>query len=209
MVQPLGVDTDLFHPGRADPQGLRRTLGLAPDTRMLGFAGRPAREKNIDVILEAADRLGAPYHLLLIGAGAGSRPQPNATVLDYRRDPKEVARLIASCDAFVHANAQEAFGLVVLEAMACGLPIVGVGSGGVSELVDEAVGQLAEYPIAADLAEAIDALFQRDMGALSRAARERVERRHGWNSTFEGLSGLYGRLCEASAARPEMLAGWC
>jgi alpha-1,6-mannosyltransferase len=209
MVQPLGVDTDLFHPGRADPQGLRRTLGLHRDTRLLVFAGRPAREKNIDVILEAAERLGDPYHLLLVGAGAVSRPQPNATFLDYRRDPKEVARLIASCDAFVHANAQEPFGLVVLEAMACGLPIVGVGSGGISELVDEAVGQLAEQPVASDLADAIEALFQRDIKALSAAARDRAERRHGWNSTFEGLSGLYGRLCEASAARPEMLAGWC
>ena len=47
---------------------------------------------------------------------------------------REVARIVASCDAFVHANDREIFGLVVLEAMACGLPVVGVESGGVSEL---------------------------------------------------------------------------
>ncbi len=175
----LGVDTDLFHPGRADrsgpapdarpfsrhaPAGLRRPAGAREEYRRDPRGGRTARRA---------------YHLVLIGAGAQSKPQPNASFLDYRKDPQEVARLIASCDAFVHANAQEPFGLVVLEAMACGLPMVGVGSGGVAELVDHEVGQLAAHPTPAALAEAIDALFQRDFSALSLAARERAVRRHG------------------------------
>ncbi len=194
-VQPLGVDTDVFRPDRADPEGLRAELGLPASTRLLIFAGRPAREKNIDVILDAAARLGPDYHLVLVGAGAGARPQANASFLDYRCESREVARLLASCDAFVHANPLEPFGLVVLEAMACGLPVVGVESGGVSELVDEAVGQLAARASADALAEAIEGLFARDLGAVRASARRRAVERHGWRCTFERMADLYGELC--------------
>ena len=181
---------------------MRTELGLAPSTRLLVFAGRPAREKNIEVLLDAVARLGRDYHLILVGAGAGARPQENATFLDYRRDPQEVARLLASCDAFVHANDREPFGLVVLEALACGLPVVGVEAGGVSELVDEAVGQLARRATPEALAEAIEALFARDQAPLRSAARERAVNRHGWGCTFERLAALYADLSGERAVTP-------
>ena len=193
-VQGLGVDTDLFNPGCADPQRLRRQLGLKPSTRLLVFAGRPAREKNIDVLLDAVARLGSDYHLLLIAAGASARPQSNATCLGYQSDPRDVARLLASCDAFVHANHQEPFGLVALEAMACGLPMVGIASGGIAEIVDESVGQLAARATPQAFAEAVEALFRRDLPAIAAAARARAVARHGWRATFEGLADLYDDL---------------
>ena len=56
-VQPLGVDTQLFCPSRRDPDGLRAQLGLSADTKLLVFAGRPAREKNVDVLLEAIQNI--------------------------------------------------------------------------------------------------------------------------------------------------------
>ena len=199
-VTPLGVDTDLFHPGRADRAGLRRQLGLSARARVLVFAGRPAREKNVEVLLDAVARLGGDYHLVLIAAGAGLRPQANATFLDYEPDPRAVARLMASCDAFVHANDQEPFGLIALEAMACGLPMVGVASGGIAEIVDESVGELARRAAPADLAEAVDALFDRDVRAVGEAARARAVARHGWNATFTDLSDLYDDL--AGHVRP-------
>jgi alpha-1,6-mannosyltransferase len=122
--------------------------------------------------------------------------------LNYVRDSKQLARLIASCDAFVHANDQEPFGLIVLEAMAAGLPVVGPSTGGVSELIDEEVGQPAREATAAGMAEAIDALFQRDLAALSLAARRRAEERHTWDRTFQGLMDAYGRLLGAPVAQP-------
>jgi len=198
-VQPLGVDTELFHPAHADREGLRKRLNIAPDARLLVFAGRAAREKNIEILLEAAARLGPHYHLLLVGAGAFATPQANATFLDYERDPRAVARLLASSDAFVHANDREPFGLVALEALACGLPVVGVASGGIGELLDETVGSLAPRATAGALAEAIDALFQRDLAAVGAAARARAVSRHSWDATFEALSALYGDLGGARA----------
>jgi alpha-1,6-mannosyltransferase len=198
-VLPLGVDTDLFHPRRADRAGLRLQLGLGARTRLLVFAGRAAREKNIEVLLGAAARLGPDYHLLLIGAGALARPQPNATFMDFVGEPEAVARLLASCDAFVHANDREPFGLVALEAMACGLPMVGVASGGIGELVDHQVGELADRATPAAMAEAIEALFERDLHLVGAAARRRAETRHSWNATFERLSLLYADLNARSA----------
>ena len=200
-VQPLGVDVELFHPARAEPGRVRRELGLKPSTRLLVFAGRPAREKNVDVILEAAAKLGAGWHLLLVGAGAQARPQANATFLDYVADPRDVARLLASCDAFVHANHQEPFGLVALEALACGLPLVGVASGGIAEIVDESVGQLAPHATAASLAEAVEALFARDWRAVGAAARARAVAHYGWDATFRGLTALYGELTGRPSAQ--------
>ena len=71
VVQPLGVEIDTFRPERADRAGLLKQLGLKSDARLLVFAGRPAREKNIDVLIRAVQKLGAPYHLVLVGAGMG------------------------------------------------------------------------------------------------------------------------------------------
>ncbi len=194
VALPLGVDTEVFHPDRADREAVRRELGLAAGERLLVFAGRPAREKRLDVLVEAAERLGDPYRLLLIGAGAGAPPSDRTIQLDYVRSPENLARLLASCDAFVHANDAEPFGLIVLEAMACGLPVVGVAAGGVAESVDEAVGALAARSDGRAMAEAIDALFGRDLEAVGRAARLRAEVRHGWNAVFERLSAIYARL---------------
>ena len=107
-IQPLGVDVDTFHPRRRDPARVRRELGLSNDTRLLVFAGRPAKEKNIDALIEAAQRLGDPYHLLLISAGGASEWRDgNVTALPYVGDPRALARVMSSCDAFVHANDQE------------------------------------------------------------------------------------------------------
>ena len=200
VALPLGVDVNLFQPNRADPGGLRARLGLAADRRLLVFAGRPAREKKLDVLVEAAAALGDPYTLLLVGAGPGAlATAPNVISLPYERDPASLARLLASCNAFVHANDAEPFGLVVLEAMACGLPVVGIGSGGVAESVDETVGQLAARSAAGPFAEAVSALFERDVVEVGRRARIRAVRRHGWDPVFERLTGVYGALTGGAA----------
>lgn len=193
-IQQLGVDTDLFHPARGDRARLLRRLGLPSATRLLVFAGRPAREKNIDAMVAAVERLGAPYRLLLIGAGKEAAWSPSVINLDFERDPVRLAALLASCDAALHANENEIFGLFVLEAMAAGLPVVGSQRGGVGELIDAQVGQPARNVEPRGLAEAIEALFARDLAALSAAARRRAETRHGWDATFEALTRLYGQL---------------
>ena len=194
VIRPLGVEIATFRPDRRDRDWLLKRLGLPADARLLCFAGRPAREKNIDVLIEAVQKLGAPYHLVLVGAGAGMPAEDRVIALPYERDPKAVARIIASCDAFVHANDKEPFGLIVLEAMACGRPVVGVNAGGVAETVNDRVGQLARSADPDEYAQAIEALFERDIEAIGAAARVHTVEQFAWNRVFEDLCMVYGEV---------------
>ncbi|WP_298163024.1 glycosyltransferase [Brevundimonas sp.] len=194
VIRPLGVEIDTFRPDRRDRDWLLKKLGLPASARLLCFAGRPAREKNIDVLIEAVQKLGAPYHLVLVGAGQGMPAEDRVIALPYERDPRAVARIIASCDAFVHANDKEPFGLIVLEAMACGRPVVGVNAGGVAETVNDSVGQLSRSADPDDYAQAIEALFARDIEAIGAAARVHTVERFSWNRVFEDLCMTYGEV---------------
>ena len=194
-VQPLGVDTDFFQPSAEARDSVRAQLGLAANERLLVFAGRAAREKNVTLLVETLDLLGAPYRLLLIGAGARLPFHPRIACVDFETDQRRLVRWLAGADAFVHANDQEPFGLVALEALACGLPVVAPPTGGVAETVDDTVGQRAHAATPQAFAEAIEALFERDLVAIGQAARLRAEARFGWNGVFPRLMALYGELC--------------
>jgi alpha-1,6-mannosyltransferase len=205
--QPLGVDTETFHPERRDPH-LRRQLGIPDEARLLIFAGRFSAEKNLPLLLKTFRKLGAPYHLLLVGGGMRMRPQKNVTVLGYQPNEKKLARLIASCDALVHAGSQETFGLVVLEAMACGIPVVGLEAGGVAELVSDRHGVLARREGVGELAEAIEGLYGLDLSRLGAQAREAAVGLYGWGEVMRSLLSLYRYrvLCSWSAAVREVYA---
>lgn len=199
-IQPLGVDIETSTPRAYDP-GLRLTLGIPAEARLLVFAGRMSAEKRIQDLAAAAKLLGRPYHLLLVGGPSRRRIAPNITLLEYQEDPRQLARILASCDVFVHAGDQETFGLVVLEAMACGLPIVAARSGALEELVDPSFGETFCGRDPQDLVTAVDRLHERDLAALGRAARRRAES-YSWDAAFTQLIGRYWRLMAASGSTP-------
>jgi alpha-1,6-mannosyltransferase len=191
--QPLGVDAEVFHPARRSA-ALRECLGLPEQARVLVYAGRFAPEKNLPVLLQAFARLGAPYHLLLIGGERRARPAANVTMLPYRRDSLELAQWMASADALVHAGTKETFGLVILEAMACGRPVVAARAGAFPEFIDEGVGMLAEPNCADSMADAVTALYERDLDAVGAAARARVLRHFTWHRAFHTQMAAYASL---------------
>jgi alpha-1,6-mannosyltransferase len=193
VYQPLGVDAEIFHPKRRST-GLRKKLGLPANARLLVYAGRFAGEKNLPVLLQAFARLGAPYHLLMVGGNRRARPTSNVTILPYRRDSLDLAGWLASADALVHAGTKETFGLVVLEAMACGRPVVAARASAIPEFVDESVGMLTEPCSASSLADAIATLYERDLDAIGRTARERVLRRFTWQKSFQAQMMAYASL---------------
>lgn len=192
-LQPLGVDTEIFSPQRRTLD-LRRMLRLADNTRLLVYAGRFSSEKNIEVLHNALQILGERYHLLLIGGEQHGQPAANITVLPYRSDSIELACWIASCDALVHAGCSETFGLVIIEALACGRPVVGARAGAVPEHVDETVGMLAPPNDAPGMATAIAALYERDLDALGRAARQRAVQRYTWSRALPLLLAHYAAV---------------
>jgi alpha-1,6-mannosyltransferase len=206
--QPLGVDVDTFHPSRRG-RDLLVELGLPRGTRLLAFAGRFATEKNIPVLTQCFRRLGEPYHLLLIG-GDEARREDNVTRIPYCRDNHELASLLASADAFVHAGEHETFGLVVLEAMACGRPVVALRAGALPEIVESNAGVLADphanpEATAANLAAAIHSLFERDLDAVGAAARRHVESNYSWSRALQGLMSRY--QAAVGARRPLPVGG--
>lgn len=189
-VQQLGVDLRTFQPSCRDP-GLRRALGLEESTRLMIFAGRGSREKNLPDLLETARRLGPPYHLLLVGSDMPRRVPDNVTVIDHFCPQEQVARLMASSDLLLHAGDHETFGLIALEAMACGIPVVAVRAGALAEIVPLCGGRLCPPHNPAAMARAVRELFEGDLRELGRQARQHVEAHHAWDAVVAGLLAHY------------------
>ncbi len=117
-LQPLGVDVDTFTPDGA-PRDLRAELGLPRRHAPAGVRRTLLRGEEHPGAARGIQVARRPYHLLLIGGGESGR-SGNVTRLPYCRDNRALASYIRAADAFVHAGAHETFGLVILEALACG-----------------------------------------------------------------------------------------
>jgi alpha-1,6-mannosyltransferase len=203
--QPLGIDIHTFSPQRRTAS-LRQELGLAPETRLLVYAGRFTAEKKLPVLVDAVRRLGPPYHLLLIGGGGGAPRCAQASVVPFQRDQRVLARLLASCDMLVHPGDCETFGLIVPEAMACGLPVVGTRGGSVAELIDDSTGIVVPPNSADALAAGIEAMYGMDLAAMGRAASRKAHAQYDWNRIMPQLMNRYAGLL-ASRARSDLEAG--
>jgi len=191
--QALGVDLHVFNPQRREP-ALRQRLGLPPQCRLLIYAGRFATEKNLDVLAQATRLLGREYVTLLVGAGRAPSSMPdNMRVVPYMSERADLATLIASCDVFVHPGDQETFGLAALEAMACGLPVVGAHAAGLAELVSSDVGILVPPRNARAFADGIIALYERGPPSVGAHAR-RLAERYAWDPLLERILQRYTAL---------------
>ncbi|MDZ4326466.1 MULTISPECIES: glycosyltransferase family 4 protein [Pseudomonas] len=190
FVQPLGVDLHTFHPDARDP-GLRAELGIDENTHLLIFAGRGSKEKNLPVLLDCMRRLGRRYHLLLVGSSMPAVVPDNVTVVDEFCPATQVARLMASADALLHAGDQETFGLVILEAMACGIPVVAVAAGAFQEIINSDCGLLCAPNNSMAMANAVRELFGSGSAVLGQQARSHVERHYSWDTVVNSLLGHY------------------
>jgi len=204
---PLGVDTRTFHP-RQRSDALRRELGVGPDDLLLVYAGRLDQEKRLPVLIDAVNRLPPDlrHHLLLIGRGPlhdelreRAATDPRLTVRPHEADRVALARHLASADLYVTAAPHETFGLAVIEAQSCGLPVAGVRAGALVDRVPAGVGHLAAPDDPVALAAVIESLARSDRAGPGRAAREMVERRFSWTTTFDRLLGVYDELLTGSA----------
>jgi alpha-1,6-mannosyltransferase len=195
--QPLGVDIGLFHPSRRDNR-LRQKIGVASSARLLVFAGRFAAEKNLHVLADAMRMLDARYVAVFVGAGKVPSNLPaNVRVLPYVSGRKALATLLASCDAFVHAGDQETFGLAALEAMACGLPVIGADAAGIGELVTRDTGTLVEPGNASALADGIVQTFKGDLETMALSARG-LAKRYAWPVVLEEIVSRYSALARGA-----------
>jgi alpha-1,6-mannosyltransferase len=197
-VVPLGVDVERFHPSKRS-EAKRAELGVAPDETLLMFAGRLDVEKRPLHLVEAVKQLDPSLKARLVLVGEGPLREEleaidddRVIVLPYESDPERFATLLASADIYVTAGAHETFGLSVVEAQACGLPVVGVDAGALVERVPEELGRLAQVDDAAAFAAAIEEVLQR-REAMGAAARRHVEEKFSWEACFEKWLEVYER----------------
>jgi len=167
VVWGRGVDTRHFDPARLN-SGWRRWLGGSDETCVVLHVGRLAAEKNLRVLVEAwrlaHERLGRRATFVIAGDGPEaayvSTRAPFARRLGFI-DRDSLAVLYASADLCVLPSRTETCGLVALEAMASGLPVIAAAAGGLPESVrHDANGWLVPPDDAAGFADAIVALAQ-------------------------------------------------
>ena len=163
-ILPRGLDTERFHPARREPAFFEKFGACNREVRLL-YVGRISREKDLD-LLAAAYRLlrdeGLPVQLFVVGHGpysdAFAKSLPEAFFTGYLRG-NELATAYASADVFVFPSTTDTFGNVILEAQACGLPVVVSDSGGPKELVENnSNGLITKSHDVEDFARAIRAL---------------------------------------------------
>lgn len=183
-----GVDDVLFHPSKRSLT-LRQRLSLGDAFTFL-HVGRLAPEKGVDILLDAFGKLEAALgsdRVRLVVAGAGpslpglkARAPKSVTFLGNLDRNRELPALYASADAFIFASTTETLGLVVLEAMAAGTPVVAAPAGGVADHLRHEVNGLAYPPLDASACAAAMRRLVEDRPLLLKlreGARATAERR--------------------------------
>jgi glycosyltransferase involved in cell wall biosynthesis len=204
-----GVDVRLFAPVRASAE-LRATIAGGADVFTFLYVGRLAAEKSVDRVLAAfrrAETLMPAGTIRLVIAGAGPREgalrdgaPASVAFLGYLDRGRTLPQLYASVDAFVFASETETLGLVVLEAMASGLPVIAVPAGGVAEHLRDGVNGLAapagdvEGMARAMVRLATDATLRRRLSAGARATAEAMS----WDAELDRLDASYRRVLRAA-----------
>ena len=197
----LGVDTKAFRP---EPRhdDLRRELDLPTDRKVLLYVGRLSPEKNIEMLLAAFEALHArepnTWHLVIVGDGPLRRILPATrhrtgalTWRSYVQDNATLADYYHAADLFIHPGVCETFGLVVLEAQACGLPCVGVRGSFMDANIMTGLEHWATKNDPEDIADAIQRFEPLDLSALGAKASKMVHARFSWDAVFARQWQLY------------------
>lgn len=186
-VIPTGLELRAFR--EADPAWLRQTLGIPGDAPVVLHVGRLAREKNILVLMQALRHIldeMRSAHAVVVGGGpflaqlhraASEAPFAGRLHLVGPVPPHAVPRYMAGASLFLTASTTETQGLVAVEAMAAGLPVVAPRAGGLPDVVTDGQQGLLTEPSPAPLARAALRLLTdaRSREAMARRARERAD----------------------------------
>ncbi|MEU9264841.1 glycogen synthase [Streptomyces sp. NPDC048251] len=207
-----GIDTALYRPDHGTDALTR--IGLDPDRPFVLFVGRITRQKGVPHLLRAVRDID-PAAQVVLCAGAPDTPEIDQEFRDLfaglsrARDgvhwiPKmlprpEVIQLLTHAAVFVCPSVYEPLGIVNLEAMACGTPVVASRVGGIPEVVEDGVtGTLVEVDdgFEAGLARALDAVLgDPEAGRrMGEAGRVRAVGEFGWDAVARRTVGLYEEI---------------
>lgn len=209
---PTGIPEAMFEEG--DGAAFREKYGIAADIPMLLFVGRVAFEKNIEFLIHAANiaRSKMP-DLLLVIAGEGPalksleklanslRLEQNVKLIGYLDREKGLKDCYSAADAFVFASRTETQGLVLLEAMASGVPVIATAHMGTKDILKAESGAVVPGDEMHEFAEAMTDLLAKPG---IRSERSLMVKRYAksWSSgaMAEKMKALYGKMCKGSAS---------
>lgn len=200
-----GVDTEMFQPSTASAKMRSRLSQGNPDSPLLLYVGRLSAEKEIEQIKPILESI-PNARLALVGDG----PHRQALQKHYAGTPTnfvgylqglELASAFASADAFILPSRTETLGLVLLEAMAAGCPVVAARSGGITDIVTEGVnGYLFDPrdPNGAIVATQRLLQAQEERETLRQNARREAEQ-WGWSAATRQLQSFYQAVLESNS----------
>lgn len=222
VVLSNGVDLNLFRP-RPRPAYIHRELGLPASACLIVTIGQLGLRKATDVALKAARQIIATLedvHWLIVGQRTSEKAEsrsfearlhamaaekPLAGHVHFLGSRADVPHLLAECELLVHTARQEPLGRVLLEAAACGLPVVATNAGGTSEIFPSEADGAVVVPIddVAAIGRSVIALLNDDARrrAMIRGARRRAEQAFDINTTATELVATYRRILDSQETR--------
>ena len=202
-VIPPGIDTTVFKP--QDKQLCRKRLDLPANAFVIVAGGASLNDanKNVPWLLEQLARLPDLESVIVLVFGEGTVPVPEGLNVRFTggiRERRELAQLLAAADVFVSGSLMETYGLTLVEAMACGTPIVAFRVGGIPEAAPDGQGAILCAPQdGAALIEAITTLRNSPQlrEKLGNLGHETAHTRNAASSFSKTFAQLY-RECVSS-----------
>lgn len=206
-----GIDTARFSPNPATRHQLRSELGIPEAAWVLGTVGRLAPEKNQGLLIDAvAPILDPRRHLVIVGDGPDrqalmerARATLRPDLIHFTGARADVEAVLTCFDAFALTSESEGLPLVVLEAMAVGLPVVATAVGGVPDVIQpEKTGFLvpASDPIALLKQLLLMSTRQKIVNDVAAAGRSMVLERHSAEHMARDYEDLYRRVLRPGGA---------
>lgn len=215
FVQPTGIDFDAMRDvDETDVQQLRDELGIGSE-KVLVSVSRLSKEKNLDFMLEAAaelkKRCRVPFRFVIVGDGNERRrlekrirtlQLESTVILAGSVKPQDIPRYYNLGDIFLFASKTETQGMVILEAMAAGLPVVAVRSSGIDDVVRDEVNGF-KTPENSDkwCARIHDLLTDEDRRAKMAEEAVTFARRYSIPRFAEAINQVYAHVLAARDAR--------